>query len=120
MVLKSIPVKFDSVDVMESITEELKKRQLQISGKYRVQRLRTYHSAAHAYLQPHHVVQTENKDMMDKIMSIPVICLVRAIWDPMKKPIVTQCYNCYDLGHTMAGGCLTTLCVKMWVPRRGT
>lgn len=89
MVLKSIPVTFDSVDVMDSITEELTKRQLQISGKYRVQRLRTYHSAPHGYLQPHHVVQTENKDMMDKIMSLLAICSVKAIWDPMKKPMVT-------------------------------
>lgn len=113
MVLKAIPVTFDSVDVMDSITEELNKRQLQITGKYRVQRLRTYHSAANGYLQPHHVVQTENKDMMDKIMSLPAICSVKAIWDQMKKPMVTQCYNCYDLGHTMAGGCLNdTMCKR--------
>lgn len=31
----------------------------------------------------------------------------------MKKPMVTQCYNCYDLGHTMAGVCLNdTMCKR--------
>lgn len=74
VVLKSIPITFVSVDVMEFITDELNKRQLQITGKYMVQRQSTYHSTAHGYLKPHHVVQTEKKDIMDKIMSVPAIC----------------------------------------------
>lgn len=38
-------------------------------------------------------------------MAINAVCWSRVKWEEMKRPPVILCLNCYDVGHSMSGGC---------------
>lgn len=42
---------------------------------------------------------------MDLVISINTLLWFKTKWERIHKKIVTICYNCYEEGHSMSGGC---------------
>lgn len=102
--LKNIPVEYSQEEVAEEIRDQLKGTLLE-GGDFQVDRLETYKSKELGRKLPLLIVKAESKELMRAIMALPRICYAVPKWEQMHKQPVTQCHNCLEFGHSMAGGC---------------
>lgn len=99
--LKGINFSFDAVDVQEDITRQGVKEE-----SFLVERFSTPSSNRNGRLLPFFVVKAESKEIMEKITGLRSICFTKPKWTEFEKREVTQCYNCFGVGHTKSAGCL--------------
>lgn len=69
-------------------------------------RLETFHSVSNKIKCHMYIVKAADADEMNLITLIFGICNIVCKWEHMKKREVTQCFNCYDFGHSQGAGCL--------------
>lgn len=101
--LKGINFSFGPNRIKEEILEKLKERDITAEDVH-VDRFKTYHSIVNGKQYHMYVVKVENADIMNATTSIG-LCNSVCTRDTMRKSDVTQCFNCYEFGHSQKGGC---------------
>lgn len=104
-ILKGIDPSFGPVVIKEEILNKLKDKGLK-SDEFSVDRLETFHSVCNKIKCHMYIVKAADADEMNLITLIFGICNIVCKWEHMKKREVTQCFNCYDFGHSQGAGCL--------------
>lgn len=103
IMLKGIGEIFTAEEVKRELEEKLQLDEN--AGKIQVDRHQTLMSAQKGLSLPMFVVKTEDKATLDLVTSINTLLWCRTKWEKIHKKIVTICYNCYEEGHSMSGGC---------------
>lgn len=103
-IMKGVDASFSPEEVKEELKMELEGKGLTL-GNYQVDRFETMASKRRGVRLPMFIIRTEDKPTMDAITAITTLCYSRVEWDKTRKPLVTQCMNCFAFGHSMSGGC---------------
>lgn len=103
--LKGIDASFGPVVIKEEILDKLKNKGLK-SDEFSVDRFETFHSVSNDMRYHMYIVKAVDTDKMNLITSIFGLCNMVCKWEQMKRRDVTQCFNCYEFGHSQGGGCL--------------
>lgn len=103
--LKNINKSFNVEDVEKWIKEEIGTMPTKV-GLFKVERFKTFFSEKNQIRLPYLVVKAEDVATMQAIMSIQCICYTKPRWEDMQRTEITQCFNCYEFGHSTRGGCL--------------
>lgn len=103
--LKGIDSSFGPVTIKDEILDKLRGKGLK-SDEFSVDRFETFHSVSNGMKYHMYIVKAVDTDRMNLITSIFGLCNMVCKWEHMKKREVTQCFNCYDFGHSQGGGCL--------------
>lgn len=102
--LKNVDYSFGPARIKAEIEERLKEMGGEVKD-LRVDRFETFHSISNQKKYHMYVVKAEDVDTMNMITAIKGICNTIVTWDRMRKHDVTQCFNCYEHGHSQMGGC---------------
>lgn len=102
--LKGIDSSFGPERIKNEILEKLKDKGVK-NDEFHVDRFETYHSVTNNIPYHMYVVKAENVETINLITSIFGVCNMVCKWERMKKRDVTQCFNCYEFGHSQRGGC---------------
>lgn len=105
IVLKGINYTWTAEMVAEEIQHQLNDMTGPINT-FDVNRLKTYWSEKNGNILDHLIVRAEDKDTMNAIKSIKVLCHTHVTWEKMKRPAISMCGHCLETGHTKSGGCL--------------
>lgn len=104
-VLCGIHYTFNIEEIKQDIIERLNITEVEEQEDFVVDRLETYYSKLKNFRLGKVIVKTNNQILLNKITTLNNICYSRVWWEDLKKPLVTQCHNCFRFGHSMAGGC---------------
>lgn len=102
--LKGIDYSFGPQRVADEILEKLADKGLK-KEDFHVDRFETFHSVTSDKRYHMYVVKADNTDVMNMITSIFGLCNMVCKWENMYKRTVTQCFNCFEFGHSQMGGC---------------
>ena len=103
-VLKNVDSSFGAEYITEEIKAKLEKLAI-AAPVFKVDQLETARSVSEGAKLPIYIVKAKSKEVMDAIMAIPCIGYARPRWENQQRPEITQCHNCYELGHSMLGEC---------------
>lgn len=105
VILSGIHNTFNIEDVKEDIMRQLGNPIFEEDEDFVVERLRTYYSKTNNVRLGKLVIKSRSEQTINEIKGINSILYSRISWEDMKKQDVTQCHNCLQFGHSVAGGC---------------